>query len=48
MLVARATGRSRQEIGMPSIRPPLRPVAIGDLAPEIDYETLPIPAAAPL
>lgn len=48
ILLANATGRSRGEIGRPSVRPPLHPVAIGDIVADIDYDALPIPAPAPL
>lgn len=48
MLTASATGRTREQIGLATARPPLRPVAIAALADEIDYDALPIPGPAPL
>lgn len=48
MLIAARTGRSREAIGQGTGRPPLRPVPIGLLAGAFDYDSLPIPAPAPL
>jgi thioredoxin reductase len=47
-LAAAATGRTREDIGLPTIRPPLRPVPLGALAGDFNYDDLPIPGAAPL
>jgi len=46
-LVAARTG-SRSAAGLWTARPPLRPVAIGDLVGTFDYSDIPIPAPAPL
>lgn len=48
MLTCELTGRSRQELGVPTSRPPLRPMPLGDLAEDINYEDLPIPEVSPL
>jgi bacterioferritin-associated ferredoxin len=48
MLVAAATGASREALGQPSARPPLRPVPLDAIAGSFDYDDLPIPAPAPL
>ncbi|WP_431285121.1 FAD-dependent oxidoreductase [Humitalea sp. 24SJ18S-53] len=48
MLIAARTGRSREAIGPGTGRPPLRPVPIDLLAGDFDYDSLPIPAPAPL
>jgi thioredoxin reductase len=42
------TGRRRDELGLPTARPPLRPVPIDALTGDFDYDSLPIPAPAPL
>lgn len=42
------TARSREEIGLPTARPPLRPVAMADLSEKFDYDDLPIPGVSPL
>jgi thioredoxin reductase len=47
-LVARTTGCRREEIGLPTARPPLRPVPLDSLTQDFDYESLPIPGSAPL
>ena len=48
MLTARLTGRRVEDIGLPTGRPPLRPLAIEVVASDFDYDELPIPAPAPL
>ena len=48
MLNCAATGRTRAELGLPTARPPLRPVPIDALTGDFDYDSLPIPAPAPL
>jgi thioredoxin reductase len=47
-LIAVKTSRTRAEIGMATGRPPLRPVPLDAIAGDFDYETLPMPAPAPL
>jgi thioredoxin reductase len=47
-LVAMRTGRTREAVGQPTGRPPLRPVALDALAGEFDYDALPIAAPSPL
>ncbi len=47
-LISLNTGQTMEEVGLPTARSPLRPVAICDLASPIDYEALPIPGLAPL
>ncbi|MFO1313671.1 MAG: NAD(P)/FAD-dependent oxidoreductase [Burkholderiales bacterium] len=47
-LVAARTGRTREEVGMATARPPLRPVELDAIAGDFDYEALPMPAPAPL
>ena len=47
-LIAIKTSRTREEIGMATGRPPLRPVNLDSIAGSFDYEALPMPAAAPL
>ena len=41
-LISLNTGKTIEEIGLPTARSPLRPVTIRDLASPIDYEALPI------
>ena len=48
MLIGAATGLSRETIGQPSARPPLRPVPLAAIAGAFAYDDLPIPAPAPL
>lgn len=48
MLIAARTGASRDAIGQPSVRPPLRPVPLSIIAGDFNYDDLPIPAPAPL
>lgn len=48
MLIGTATGQSREAIGQPSARPPLRPVPLAAIAGAFNYDDLPIPAPAPL
>tara|TARA_R110002110_G_scaffold30683_11_gene108521 strand:+ start:1297 stop:2736 length:1440 start_codon:yes stop_codon:yes gene_type:complete len=48
MLTARLTGRTIEDIGLPTGRPPLRPLAIETVTSDFDYDELPIPAPAPL
>jgi thioredoxin reductase len=47
-LTAAATGRPRDEIGLPTVRPPLRPVLLGTVVGDFEYDSLPVPGAAPL
>ena len=47
-LVAARTALSREAIGQPTGRPPLRPVSLDVLAGDFDYESLPMPQPAPL
>jgi bacterioferritin-associated ferredoxin len=47
-ILASRTNRSRAEVGQATGRPPLRPVELDALAGAFDYDTLPIPAPAPL
>ncbi len=47
-LACRITGKTPGEFGIPTARPPLRPVPIGCLSGEFDYDDLPIPPPAPL
>uniref|UniRef100_A0A9E7ZIK7 FAD-dependent oxidoreductase n=1 Tax=Bosea sp. NBC_00436 TaxID=2969620 RepID=A0A9E7ZIK7_9HYPH len=48
MLIGAATGLSREAIGQPSARPPLRPVPLAAVTGDFAYDDLPIPAPAPL
>ncbi len=48
MLNCAVTGRPRVDLGLPTARPPLRPVPIDALTGDFDYDSLPIPAPAPL
>jgi len=47
-LIALRTGTARAAVGMATGRPPLRPVALDQLAGEFDYDALPIVQSAPL
>ena len=47
-LVALRTGQSREAVGQPTGRPPLRPVDLDTLAGDFDYDALPIAAPSPL
>ncbi|MGL4239635.1 MAG: (2Fe-2S)-binding protein, partial [Beijerinckiaceae bacterium] len=47
-LMAQKLGVERQSIGHWTGRPPLRPVALGELIGEFDYDDIPIPEPAPL
>ncbi len=42
------TGKTREEIGLPTARPPLRPVVMGEITDDLDYDDLPIPGVSPL
>ncbi len=46
-LIAAATGRSREEIGQGTARPPLRPVPLAAVSGAFDYAALPMPEPAP-
>jgi thioredoxin reductase/bacterioferritin-associated ferredoxin len=48
MLTAHLTGGSVEEIGLPTARPPLRPLPVEAVTGDFDYAELPIPAPAPL
>ncbi len=48
MLICAATGLSRETIGQPSARPPLRPVPLAAITGAFNYDDLPIPAPVPL
>ena len=48
MMTEDYTGKTRAEIGLPTARPPLRPVTMGELSEELDYDDLPIPGVSPL
>lgn len=48
MIAEQQTGKSRAEIGLPTARPPLRPVVMSELSEDLDYEDLPIPGVSPL
>ncbi|MEO6565234.1 MAG: FAD-dependent oxidoreductase [Casimicrobiaceae bacterium] len=47
-LIALRTGMTRDAVGMATGRPPLRPVALDQLAGEFNYDALPIPQPSPL
>ncbi len=47
-LIALRTGTTRAAVGMATGRPPLRPVALDQLAGEFDYDALPIAQPSPL
>lgn len=47
-LIALRTGTTRDAVGMATGRPPLRPVALDQLAGDFDYDALPIPQPSPL
>lgn len=42
------TKRTREEIGLPTARPPLRPVSMDELSDDLNYDDLPIPGVSPL
>lgn len=42
------TKRTREEIGLPTARPPLRPISMDELAEDLNYDDLPIPGVSPL
>ncbi|MEQ9327968.1 MAG: NAD(P)/FAD-dependent oxidoreductase, partial [Rhodospirillales bacterium] len=48
MLTAAMTGSDIAEIGLPTGRPPLRPLPVEAVTGDFDYDELPIPAPAPL
>lgn len=48
MIAEHKSGKTREEIGLPTARPPLRPVSMEDLSDDLDYEDLPIPGVSPL
>lgn len=48
MLTGHHSGKAREDIGLPTARPPLRPVAMGELSEGFDYDELPIPGVSPL
>jgi thioredoxin reductase/bacterioferritin-associated ferredoxin len=47
-LIAAGTGRSRADLRPATARPPIRPLPLGALGPELDYADLPLPEPAPL
>lgn len=47
-LLALRTGQTREAVGQPTGRSPLRPVEIDAIAGDFDYDALPLPAPAPL
>jgi len=47
-LLAWRTGRTREAVGQPTGRSPLRPVEIDAICGDFDYDALPMPAPAPL
>jgi len=47
-LIALRTGTTRAEVGMATGRPPLRPVALDQLAGDFDYDALPIAQPSPI
>lgn len=48
MLTAAMTGSDIAEIGLPTGRPPLRPLPVEAVTGDFDYDELPIPAPSPL
>lgn len=48
MLTSHHTGKTREEIALPTARPPLRPVIMDTLSDDLDYDDLPIPGVSPL
>lgn len=48
MLNEKITGRSRCDIDLPTARPPLRPIAIDQMADDLNYDDLAIPEVSPL
>ncbi|MCP5382824.1 MAG: FAD-dependent oxidoreductase [Kordiimonadaceae bacterium] len=48
LITQHRTKKSREEIGLPTARPPLRPVTIDDISDDLDYDDLPIPGVSPL
>ncbi len=48
MVTCRARGIDRADVGLATARPPLRPVQIGGITGDFDYDDLPIPAPSPL
>jgi thioredoxin reductase len=47
-LIAQQTGKPLADVPPPAPRPPLRPVPLGQVAGDFDYDDLPIPKPAPL
>lgn len=47
LLTCHVTGKTPAELGLSTPRSPLRPVSVGALAGEFDYDDLPIPEPAP-
>jgi hypothetical protein len=47
-LIGARTGRTPEQIGQSTARPPLRPVALQALAGSFDYDSLPMIEPAPL
>ncbi|MDG1996764.1 MAG: FAD/NAD(P)-binding oxidoreductase [Emcibacteraceae bacterium] len=48
MINQELTGKSREEIGLPTARPPLRPMPIDEITCDLNYDDLPIPGVSPL
>jgi thioredoxin reductase len=48
MITEQVTGKTRVEIGLPTARPPLRPICIDELSNDLNYDDLPIPEVSPL
>lgn len=48
MINGNITGQSREEIGLPTARPPLRPMPMDEITESLNYDDLPIPGVSPL
>lgn len=45
---AMISGEPREEMGLPTARPPLRPIPINEITRDLNYDDLPIPGVSPL
>jgi hypothetical protein len=48
MINEHVTGKTREDIGLPTARPPLRPMPMDQITEELNYDDLPIPGVSPL
>ena len=48
LIIEKIKGQTRKEIGLPTARPPLRPMPMNEITETLNYDDLPIPGVSPL